>query len=79
MSDVMERPAWQDSLSPRNTDSMRYKVKVPHQVHGKSFAAGDYMTVWPQGEKLVNINGGLTRYTARDVAEWVQAGIIIPW
>jgi hypothetical protein len=72
-------PAWRDTFSPTiNSDTLEYKVKyqLPYDYLPKP---GERMRIWQQGEKFVNINGGLRPIIMTDVREWEQAGLIVRW
>lgn len=80
MSTTLNEPVWRDTLSPpRNIDTREYRVKVPCNLAGWEFLPGDVVRIWPQGEKFVNMNGLLCSVTMRDVAEWLQAELIVAW
>jgi hypothetical protein len=72
-------PTWLDTLSPpRNIDTIEYRVKLqlPYSCLPKP---GEHMYVWRQGEKFVNINGGLRSITMKNIDEWEFAGLIVRW
>lgn len=78
MGNAVDALVWHDSLSPRNVDTISFRVKadIPGCFMPK---AGERMTVWQQGERFVAINGLLRQVTMIEVREWEQAGLIVRW
>lgn len=72
MSDSVSETAISGSISPRNVDTVRYKVLK--EVHG--FAVGEVFAAWPQGEVYSNINGLLSTVRNSDIVEWVADKLV---
>lgn len=77
MSDESSLPlATSGSLSPRNTDTVAYRVlkELPRPL----YPVGGIFSAWPQGIVWANVSThGLGIVTNSELAEWQAAGLIV--
>ena len=77
MSDELPLSAHPGTISPRNVDTVHYRVvtavdKLPGVAVGQTFSA------WPQGETFACVSGiGLGPIRNSDIAGWLEAGSIV--
>lgn len=74
--DVSLGSATAGSLSPRNTDTIAYRVlkDLPRPL----YAVGATFTAWPQGILWANVSThGLGVITNGEIASWVESGLIV--
>ncbi len=65
------------SLSPRNTDTLVYRVLKALPVDGIAPVGGTF-TAWAQGEVFACVSGvGLGPVKNSDIAGWLDSGMII--
>lgn len=73
MSDDTPVSAHPGTLSPRNIDTVRFRIlsELPYPELGRP---GDGLAWWPQGETFANLNGCLRAIRNTDILEWEAAG-----
>lgn len=78
MSDEATSPAPNaGSLSPRNTDTVVYRVLKELPIAGIA-PVGKVFSSWPQGEVFACVSGvGLGPVRNSDVALWEESGLIV--
>ncbi len=65
------------SLSPRNTDTLVYRVLRALPVDGIAPVGGTF-TAWAQGEVFACVSGvGLGPVKNADIASWLESGTIV--
>ena len=75
MSDPIES-AHPGTLSPRNTDTVHYRVIRDLPIPGFG-PVGSTFTAWPQGETFACVSGiGLGPVKNSDIESWREAGLI---
>lgn len=74
----MSETAISGSISPRNIDTVVYRVVRPLPAQGMP-GPGAELRVWPQGEVYASVNGCLRPITMGEVGEWLAEGLIEPW
>lgn len=64
------------SLSPRNTDTVVYRVAKP--LPREVYPVGAVFSAWAQGEKWAHVSKlGLGIVTNGEIADWEKAGMIV--
>jgi hypothetical protein len=75
MSDDLPLSAHPGTISPRNVDTVHYRVlaKLPKDIA----PVGGRFSAWPQGEVFACVSGiGLGPVKNSDIADWLEAGLI---
>lgn len=76
MSDELPTSSHPGTLSPRNIDTVHYRVIRDLPVPGFG-PAGSIFSAWPQGETFACVSGiGLGPVKNSDIASWLEAGLI---
>lgn len=76
MSDDLPLSSHPGTLSPRNVDTVTYKVLQELPIAGIAPVGGRF-TSWPQGMVFACVSGvGLGPVTNGDILVWVESGII---
>jgi hypothetical protein len=76
MSDEAAVSATAGSLSPRNTDTIAYRVmkELPRPI----YPVGAVFTAWPQGILWASVSGhGIGVVTNGQLADWEASGMIV--
>lgn len=75
MTESVSETAIAGTISPRNVDTVTYKV-VSELPYANLPKPGERMAVWEQGEVFVNVNGGLRPIRNSEIDEWEKEGMI---